>query len=98
MKRPTSIRLPDGLLLRLDERAAARSMDRAAYVRHLLTRALQTEIEDDTLQRYCNGLLSEGEAALAMGLDHWEFLDLLRLRNLTRNVSMEDWLSSSGLL
>lgn len=94
MTRPTTIRLPDALLRELDQRARARKQDRASLIRELLRQALTRDLEDEVVAAYREGRLSLSQAARRLDLDPWAWFDLLRRRNETVNVELEDWIDS----
>jgi predicted transcriptional regulator len=94
MTKPTTIRLPDTLLRQLDRRAKARGVDRATLLRDLLRDALARDDEEETLAAYRAGRISLSGAAAQLGIDPWEFFELLRTHGATLNVTLEDWLDS----
>jgi predicted transcriptional regulator len=94
MTRPTTIRLPDELLEALDERARNRHKDRATFIRELLASGLARDLEEEVVLAYREGRTSLSEAARRLGLDPWAWFDLLRRRNETLNVELEDWIDS----
>ena len=98
MTTPTTIRLPDKLLEQIDRRARARKKDRASMIRELLYEGLARDLEDEVFTAYREGRLSLSQAARKLGLDPWAWLDLLRRRNETLNVTLEDWIDSRSAL
>jgi hypothetical protein len=98
MARPTTIRLPEELLATLDERARSRKQDRASYIRDLLAAGVARDLEEEVVGAYHQGRLSLSEAARRLGLDPWAWFDLLRRRNETLNVELEDWIDSRRAL
>jgi predicted DNA-binding protein len=98
MGKPTTIRLPEDLLRRLDRRARARGSDRATLVRQLLAEACTRDMEDEVLSAYAAGKLSLSAAAARLRVDPFAFLDLLRRRDLRVSVSLEDWIDSGKSL
>jgi predicted DNA-binding protein len=94
MTRPTTIRLPDELLESLDRRARDRNKDRASFIRELLHDGLARDLEETVVGAYREGRLSMSEAARRLGLDPWAWFDLLRRRNETLNVELEDWIDA----
>jgi predicted HTH domain antitoxin len=98
MTRPTTIRLPEELLETLDERARSHNTDRASYIRELLTDGVARDMEEEVVLAYREGRLSLSEAARRLGLDPWAWFDLLRRRNKTLNVELEDWIDARSAL
>lgn len=94
MTRPTTIRMPDDLLEALDQRARSHRKDRASFIRELLADGLERDLEDEVVSAYREGRLALSEAAKRLGLDPWAWFDLLRRRNETLNVELEDWIDS----
>jgi Arc/MetJ-type ribon-helix-helix transcriptional regulator len=98
MTTPTTIRLPEELLEALDERARSRGKDRASVIRELLSLGLTRDLEEEVVLAYREGRLSLSAAARRLGLDPWAWFDLLRRRNETLNVELEDWIDSRPAL
>ncbi len=98
MTTPTTIRLPDKLLEQIDRRARARKKDRASMIRELLHEGLARDLEDEVFTAYREGRLSLSRAARKLGLDPWAWFDLLRRRNESLNVTLEDWIDSRSAL
>ena len=97
MTKPTTIRLPEELLAALDERARRRAQDRATLVRRFLQDGLDRDLEDEVVGAYRDGRVSLSEADGRLGLDAWEWVDLLRRRGETLSVQLEDWIDSRPL-
>jgi predicted DNA-binding protein len=98
MSRPTTIRVPEELLREISDRAKRRGTDRASYLRELLRKGLAADVEQEVEDLYTKGGLSFSEAGRRLGLDPYELLDWLRRRNLSLNVSLEDWIDSRPAL
>ena len=75
----------------------AGGIDRATYLRRLISAGLRLEDELATLADYAAGRRSAGRACAHLNISPWELPDLLRSHHLHRNVDMEDWLDSSSL-
>ena len=95
MAHPTTIRLPDHLLRKIDSRARAQGVDRADYLRRLVAEAIAREDEETVVQAYRNGEITLSEGAERLGMDVWGFFELLRRRGETLSVSLEDWMDST---
>lgn len=96
MAHPTTIRLPDELLKRIDRRAKERGVDRAAYLRGLVSDALARDDEEEVMTAYRESRLTLSEGAKRMSMDIWSFLELLRRRGETLSVGLEDWMDSGA--
>ncbi|MGH7823390.1 MAG: ribbon-helix-helix protein, CopG family [Candidatus Binatia bacterium] len=94
MPHPTTIRLSDDLLRKIDRRARARGVDRATYLRNLVSDAVVREDEEQVVTAYREGKLTLSEGARRLGVDVWGFFDLLRRRGETLSVTLEDWMDS----
>jgi hypothetical protein len=77
-----------------DKRAKAHGMDRAAYLRKLVSEATAREEEDDVVRAYHEGKRTLSSAATELGVDVWGFFDLLRRRGDSLSVTLEDWMDS----
>ena len=97
MTKPTTLRLSEELLTEIDRRACAAGMDRAMYLRRLITDGLRCDDERTTLADYAAGRRSAGQACAHLKISPWELPDLLRTHHVHRNVDMEDWLDSASL-
>lgn len=51
--------------------------------------------EEAVVLAYREGRISLSEAARRLNLDSWTWLDLLRQRNTTLNVELQDWTNFS---
>ncbi len=56
------------------------------------------DLEEEVVLAYQEGRLSLSEAARRLGLDPWAWFDVLRRRNETLNVEIEDWIDSRSAL
>lgn len=97
MSKPTTLRLPDELLMRVDESARRKGLERAAYLRMLIRRGLDDDLRAAVLADYAEGRLSGGQVCEELGVSPWEFPDLLKRAGIVRNVDFEDWLDSAAL-
>lgn len=78
----TSVRLPEDLLLGLDELARRAHEDRSDVLRRAVDRGLQVLRLDEAIVAYQSGRLSVWAAAREAKLNLWEFLDALQRRGL----------------
>ena len=98
MSKPTTIRLPDSMLKRVDRLARQSATDRATSLRRLIEIGMSEEETRRLLASYQEGKASAGQVCEALGLSAWELPDLLRRHGVQRNVTFEDWLGSARLL
>jgi predicted HTH domain antitoxin len=59
---------------------------------------LPEDLLEEAVLAYREGRLSLAEAARRLGLDPWAWFDLLRRRNETLNVELEDWIDARSAL
>lgn len=98
MTRPTTIRLSEELLEKLDRRASSAGKDRATIIRELLRKGLTRELEEETVAAYREGRISLSQAASRLELNPWEWFDVLRRHGESINVQLEDWMDSREAL
>ena len=75
-----------------------KKLDKSAYLREILKKGFEDDRRERVLADYQAEGLSAGEACQKLGITMWEFLDLLKNKNMSLNVSLEDWLDSVGLV
>jgi hypothetical protein len=97
MTKPTTIRLPEDLLEEIDRFVQEGNLDRSAYLREILKKGFSLDKMERTFDKYANGELSQMETCRALNMNPWQFLDILKARNLYLNVGLEDFLDSSEL-
>jgi len=97
MTKPTTIRLPEDLLSEIDQYVHEAKLDRSVYLRDVLKKGFSLDKQERVLRKYATGELSQMEVCRALEWNPWQFVEELRTRNLYLNVSLEDFLLSSGL-
>jgi hypothetical protein len=97
MLKPTTVRVPDDFLKEVNRFVKDRKLDKSTYLREILRKGFEEDRRERLLGEYLAGGLSAGEFCKKLGITIWEFLDLLKSRNATLNVSLEDWLDSASL-
>lgn len=97
MARPTTIRIPDDLLNDIDQFVRETDLDRSAYLREIIRKGFALDKQERLLRKYGSGELSLMEVCKALNFDPWQFLPLLKAKNLYLNVEMENFLNSSEL-
>ncbi len=98
MLKPTTVRVPDDFLKEVNRFVKAKKLDKSAYLREILRKGFDDDKRERLLGEYQAEGLSAGEACQKLGITMWEFLDLLKNKNMSLNVSLEDWLDSVGLV
>ncbi len=98
MLKPTTVRVPDDFLKEVNRFIKDKKLDKSAYLREILKKGFEDDMRERLLAEYQAGGLSAGEACQKLGITIWDFLDLLKNKNMPLNVSLEDWLDSSGLV
>jgi len=97
MKKATTVRLPVEILDNIDKNARRNGIERGDYLRRLIKKGLNQDVHDAAFADYAAGKLSAGQVCEKLGLTPWELLDQMKVRNIVRNVTFEDWLDSAEL-
>lgn len=97
MLRPTTVRVPEDFLRELSNFIKEMGLDKSTYLRDILKKGFEEDRQDRLLLKYQAGELSAAEICKKIGITPWEFFDLLKKKNMSLNVSLEDWLDSGGL-
>lgn len=98
MLKPTTVRVPDDFLKEVNRFIKDKKLDKSAYLREILKRGFEDDRRERLLAEYQTAGLSAGETCQKLDITMWEFLDLLKNKNIPLNVSLEDWLDSVGLV
>jgi predicted DNA-binding protein len=98
MLKPTTVRVPEDFLRELSNFIKEMGLDKSAYLRDILKKGFEEDRQDRLLVKYQAGELSAAEVCKKIGIAPWEFFDLLKKKNMSLNVSLEDWLDSRGLV
>lgn len=97
MLKPATVRLPEEFLKEITSFVKDMHLDKSAYLREILQKGFEEDRQGRLLAKYQTGNLSVEEACRLLDLNMWDFLLLLKKRNLTLNVNLEDWLNSAEL-
>lgn len=97
MAKPTTIRIPEDLLNEIDQFVKELKLDRSAYLREVLRKGFSVDKQGRLLMKYVRGELSQMEVCQELKWSPWDFLAQLKARNLSLNVSLEDWIDSAEL-
>ena len=94
---PITIRILKEMLNKIKRFSKERKIAESDYIRRIIEKGLKTEREEEILRAYQKGETHLSEAARLLEMDIWNFLGFLSERNMTLNVSLEDWLNSSSI-
>lgn len=98
MLKIATVRVPEDFLEDLSNFVKEMKLDKSSYLREILKKGFDEDRQERLLLRYSNGELSVGEVCNMLNRSPWEFLDLLKKRNLNLNVELEDWLDSARIV
>ena len=97
MLKPATVRVPEEFLKEITSFVKDMRLDKASYLREILKKGFEEDRQERLLAKYQTGDLSVEEACRLLDLSMWEFLLLLKKRNMALNVNLEDWLNSATL-
>lgn len=97
MLKPTTVRVSEEFLEELTGFIKEARLDRSAYLREILEKGFKEDREERLLARYRRVELSAGELCSLLGITLWDLLELLKKRDLSLNVSLEDWIDAKEL-
>jgi len=72
-------------------------LDKSAYLREILKKGFEEDRQERVLAKYQVGDLSGEEVCRLLDVTMWDLLILLKKRNISLNVNLEDWLNSAIL-
>ncbi len=97
MLKPATVRIPEEFLKEINSFVKDMRLDKSAYLREILQKGFEEDRQERLLAKYQTGDLSVEEACRLLDLNMWDFLLLLKKRNMALNVNLEDWLNSVEL-
>ena len=97
MLKPATVRVPEEFLEEIALFVKDMRLDKSAYLREILKKGFEEDRQERLLAKYQAGDLSAEEVCRLLNLNMWDFLILLKMRNISLNVNMEDWLNSATL-
>jgi len=97
MLKPATVRVPEEFLKEITSFVKDMHLDKSAYLREILQKGFDEDRQVRLLEKYQTGELSVEEACRRLDLNMWDFLLLLKKRNMALNVNLEDWLNSVEL-
>jgi predicted HTH domain antitoxin len=97
MLKPATVRVPEEFLNDISIFVKELRLDKSAYLREILRKGFEEDRKERVLVKYEAGDLSAEEACRLLDVNTWDFLLLLKKKNLSLNVHLEDWLDSAPL-
>jgi predicted HTH domain antitoxin len=94
---PATVRIPEDFLKEITSFVKDMHLDKSSYLREILQKGFAEDRQERLLAKYQTGDLSVEEASRLLDLNTWDFLLLLKKRNIALNVNLEDWLNSVEL-
>ncbi len=97
MLKPATVRISEEFLKEITSFVKDMHLDKSAYLREIMQKGFEEDRQERLLAKYQTGDLSVEEACRLLDLSMWDFLLLLKKRNMALNVNLEDWLNSAEL-
>jgi len=97
MLKPATVRVPEDFLEEVSKFIKEMNLDKSSYLREILKKGFEEDRRERFILKYLAGDLSANETCIMLNVTVWEFFDLLKKKNLTLNVELEDWLDSAKL-
>lgn len=97
MLTPLNIRVEKRLLRDIERFAVKQHLDKAAFLRDVIHKGFENAKQETVLREYAKKEISAGEACERLGLNRWDFFDLLKAHNAYLNLDLEDLLSAARL-
>jgi hypothetical protein len=97
MLKPTTVRAPEEFLNEIAAFTRDMRLDKSAYLREIMRKGFAEDRRERVLAKYAGGDISTEEACGMLNVNLWDFLILLKNRNMSLNVHLEDWLDSHSI-
>lgn len=97
MLTPLNIRVEKTLLKKMDRFIRSKHLDKASFLRQVIQRGFELARQEMVLEQYAKKEISIGAACALLGVNRWEFFDLLKTHHAYLNLDLEDLLNSSRL-
>lgn len=97
MLKPATVRVPEEFLKEISLFIKDMRLDKSAYLREILKKGFEEDRQERVLAKYQAGDLSGEEVCRLLDITMWDFLILLKKKNVSLNVDLEDWLKSATL-
>jgi len=85
-----TLRIPEDVLEKINEIARRERKDRSEVIRELLKIGLRDKLIEDALKAYKERKVSMWKAATIAGLSLWEFVEILKDRNIEIQYSIRE--------
>ena len=90
MAKTVTTRLDDEYVIKIDEMAAKKGIDRSALLRLFLVNSLKEQTIKDSLESYKSGTVSLWEAAQHCNLTLWEMIKEIKKAHIPSNYDLND--------
>ena len=97
MLKPATVRIPEEFFREISNFVKKMKLDKSAYLREILKKGFEEDRRERLLSQYQAGELSAIEVCKMLNITPWEFFDILKKKNITLNVTLEDWIDSTPL-
>ena len=97
MLKPVTVRVPEEFLKEISLFIKDMRLDKSAYLREILKKGFEEDRQERVLAKYQAGDRSGEEVCRLLDITMWDFLILLKKKNISLNVDLEDWLKSATL-
>lgn len=97
MPKIVTAQLQDEMIKELEEFMKVHGIDRSTAIRKLLEKSLDQWKIERAISEYMKGSVSLMKASEVAGLSMWEFIDELRKRDVTLNISLDAVEESLGI-
>ncbi|MEI6314849.1 MAG: UPF0175 family protein [Syntrophus sp. (in: bacteria)] len=97
MLKTATVRVPEEFLQEIALFVKDMRLEKSVYMREILRKGFEEDRQERVLAKYQAGDFSAEEVCRLLDLNMWDFLFLLKKRNISLNVHIEDWLDSAPL-
>ena len=81
----------------MDRFIRGKHLDKASFLRQVIQRGFELARQEMILEQYAKKVISIGQACTLLGVNRWDFFDLLKTHNAYLNLDLEDLLNASRL-
>jgi len=97
MLKTATVRVPEEFLQEIALFVKDMRLEKSVYMREILRKGFEEDRQERVSAKYQAGDFSAEEVCRLLDLNMWDFLFLLKKRNISLNVHIEDWLDSAPL-
>jgi predicted HTH domain antitoxin len=94
MLKPATVRVPEEFLKDISLFVKDMRLDKSSYLREILRKGFEEDRQERVFAKYQAGDLSAEEVCRLLDVGMWDFVLLMKKRNISLNVHLEDWLDS----